>query len=69
MYINIEGKENTIKAIKGIGQNLIERAEEICNDLDNVKSITIYANLTPSEICNFDITKNYTTNFEEKEKV
>lgn len=67
MLINVQGKENTIKSIKAIGQNLIERAEEICNDLDNVKSITIYANLTPSEICNFDVTKNYTANFEEKE--
>ena len=67
MVINVQGKENTIKSIKAIGQNLIERAEEICNDLDNVKSITIYANLTPNEICNFDVTKNYAANFEEKE--
>lgn len=68
MVINVQGKENTIKSIKAIGQNLIERAEEICIDLDNVKSITIYANLKPSEICNFDVTKNYIANFEEKEK-
>ena len=68
MVINVQGKENTIKSIKAIGQNLIERAEEICIDLDNVKSITIYANLTSSEICNFDVTKNYIANFEEKEK-
>lgn len=68
MVINVQGKENTIKSIKAIGQNLIERAEEICNDLDKVRSITIYANLTPNEICNFDVTKNYIANFEEKEK-
>lgn len=67
MFINVQGKENAIKAIKAIGQNLIEKAEEVCADLDNVRTITIYATLTPSEICNFDITKNYATNFEEKE--
>ena len=67
MVIKVQGKENAIKSIKAIGQNLIERAEEICNDLDNVRNITIYANLTPGEICSFDVTKNYAANFEEKE--
>lgn len=67
MLISVNGKENAIKSIKAIGQNLIEKAEEVCSDLDNVRDITIYARLTPSEICNFDITKNYAANFEEKE--
>lgn len=67
MTISVNGKENAIKSIKAIGQNLIEKAEEVCADLDNVRTITIYATLTPSEICNFDITKNYVANFEEKE--
>lgn len=68
MLIKVQGKENAIKSIKAIGQNLIEKAEEVCADLDNVRTITIYAKLTPSEICNFDITKNYAANFEDKEK-
>ena len=67
MLINVQGKENAIKSIKAIGQNLIEKAEEVCADLDNVRSITIHAELTPSELCNFDITKNYAANFEDKE--
>lgn len=67
MLINVQGKENAIKSIKAIGQNLIEKAEEVCADLDNVRSITIHAELIPSKRCNFDITKNYVANFEDKE--
>ncbi len=58
----ITSKENCIEAIKSIGQNLIDRAEDICNDLHRVSNITIYANITPSEIVNFDVTKNYIVN-------
>lgn len=67
----ITSKENCIEAIKSIGQNLIDRAEDICNDLHRVSNITIYANITPSEIVNFDVTKNYIVNEEylKKEKI
>lgn len=64
------GGENIKKSIIAIGQSLIARAEEISKDIDKVTSITIYANINPCEIVNFDITKNYTAIYEEivKEK-
>lgn len=57
--MDIRSKEDCINAIKSIGQSLINRADDICNDLNRVSSITIYALMTPSEVVNFDITKNY----------
>lgn len=57
--MDIRSKEDCIKAIKAIGQSLINRADDICNDLNRVSSITIYARMTPLEVVNFDITKNY----------
>lgn len=62
------GKENVNKAIKAIGQELIKRADDITNDIENVSTITINAVLTPEEIVNFNINKNYTAMFEEKEE-
>lgn len=52
-------KKDVENWIKFIGQNLIDRAKDISNDIDKVRTITIYANITPDEILNFDITKNY----------
>lgn len=68
MKIIVNNEEATKKGIIAIGQSLIERAEEISRDLDRVTSITIYAQLNPSEIVNFDITKNYTAEFKEENK-
>lgn len=68
MEIIVTNKETTKKRIIAIGQSLIERAEEISRDLDRVTSITIYAQLNPSEIVNFDITKNYIAEFKEENK-
>ena len=67
MIIKILGKDNVRKGIIAISQNLLENIDEICSNLDNVKSITIHAELMPNEICNFDITKNYIANFKEEE--
>ncbi len=61
--IEVRNKETCIQAIKSIGQDLIDKAEEISNDIEGVASITIHANITPLEIANFDVTKNYTTKF------
>lgn len=66
MNIIIKNEETAKNGIIAIGQSLIERAEEISRDLDRVTSITIYAKLDPSEIVNFDITKNYTAEFKEE---
>lgn len=57
--------ENVKKSIIAIGQSLIARAEEISKEIDKVTSITIYAKISPFEIVNFDITKNYTATYEE----
>lgn len=50
---------NAKEAIIAIGQSLIEKAEEITSDLNNVRSITIYANIVVDEVVTFDVTKNY----------
>ncbi len=62
------GKENVKKSIIAIGQELIERADDITNDLKFVANIEINAKLTVDEITNFDIKKNYIARFEEKEE-
>lgn len=59
------GQENINKGIKAIGQELIRRADEISSDIKHVSTITINAVLTPEEVVNFDITKNYIAEFEE----
>ena len=66
MNIIIKNEETVKNGIIAIGQSLIERAEEITRDLDRVASITIFAQLNPSEITNFDITKNYIAEFKEE---
>lgn len=65
MMIKIENEESCITAIKAIGKDLIDRAEDICNDLTRVSSITIQADIRPLEIVNYDIKKNYSPKFED----
>ena len=67
MIIKVNSEKNAKDGIIAIGQELIARAEDITRDLERVSSITIYAQLNPSEVVNFDITKNYTANFIEDE--
>lgn len=56
------------KWVKAIGQNIIDKAEDIGRDTNKVRTVTIYACITPEEILNFDITKNYGVEMmEEKE--
>lgn len=55
-------KENIIESIKSIGNDLINRAEDIANDLDGVTSITIYSRIENGVVINYDVTKNYMTN-------
>ena len=45
--------------IKNIGADIIERAEDVGRDTKRVRTVSIYALITPDEILNFDITKNY----------
>lgn len=62
------GKENVKNSIIAIGQELIKRAYDITNDLEFVSNIEINAKLTPDEITNFDIKKNYIAKYSEEEK-
>ena len=68
MKIIIKNEETAKNGIIAIGQSLIERAEEITRDLDRVQSITIFAQLNPDEIINFDITKNYIAELKKENK-
>lgn len=68
MNVIIKNEEIAKNGIIAIGQSLVERAEEITRDLDRVSSITIFAQLNPGEIINFDITKNYIAELKEENK-
>ena len=68
MNVIIKNEETAKNGIIAIGQSLIEKAEEITRDLDRVASITIFAQLNPREIINFDITKNYIAELKEENK-
>ena len=68
MNIIIKNEETAKNGIIAIGQSLIEKAEEITRDLDKVASITIFAQINPGEIINFDITKNYIAELKEENK-
>ncbi len=61
------GQENCKKTLQSIGQDLIDRAEDISRDLQYVSSITIYAQLNPTEIVNYDVSKNYQVFLNEEE--
>lgn len=61
-------KENVKNAIIAIGEELIKRADDVTNDIKFVTSIEINAKLTPNEIANFDIKKNYMATYEDKEE-
>lgn len=63
----VNGKEQCKKAIESIGQDLIRRAEDIAYDLEHVTSIEIKAKLNPFEIVNYDVNKNYSVFWEDKE--
>lgn len=52
--------ENKITTyIKSIGQDLIDRADDITRDIKNVRSITIHSDITPDTILNYSIDTNY----------
>lgn len=57
--IAIANKNDAKEALIAIGQELINRAEDITSDLEHVTSITICAELNPTEVVNFNVTKNY----------
>ena len=68
MLIKVNNEKTAKDGIIAIGKELIKKAEDITKDLKYVSSITIYAQLNPNEVVNFDITKNYTAILEEETK-
>ena len=60
------GKEKVKESIIAIGQELIKRADDITNDIKFVANIEISAKLTPDEVTNFNIKKNYIATYEDK---
>lgn len=59
-------KENIVEIIKDIGKTIIDRAEETGENVDGVRSITIYATINPGEFSTVDITKQYIAGFEKE---
>lgn len=57
----ITANSEVAKCIKAIGQDLINRADDISNDIKDVSSITIYSKIVGGDIINYDVTKNYCT--------
>ena len=68
-YIQVLGPDKCKQAIETIGQNLVERAEDITNDLEDVKKITIHAEINPAEIASFQVVKEYTATFKHENKI
>lgn len=66
--ISTNRKRKCKKAIIAIGQELIKRADDITNDIKFVANIEISAKLTPDEVTNFNIKKNYIAMYEDKEE-
>ena len=60
MPVIIKDKESVIEGIKAIGETLITKAEEIGEDVerDKVVSITIKSELKVGEICTLEIRKD-----------
>lgn len=67
-FVKVYSKEEAKQAVIAIGQELIRRAEDICNDLDRVSNITIMSTITADEEVSLNVTKNYTAMYEEKEE-
>ncbi len=61
--IIVIGYENCNKALKAIGQNIIDRSDDITNDLEKVEKIIVHAELVPGEQASFNITKKYIADF------
>lgn len=68
-YIQVFGKDKCKQAIETIGKNITEKAEDVTNDLEDVKKIIIHAEIIPSEIASFKIVKEYTATFTYDNKI
>lgn len=64
VYINPQ--ENIEEALKAIGETIIDKAKETAEDIEDVKSISIYSSINPDEVVTVDITKNYIAKLNKK---
>lgn len=65
----VPNAENLKDCLISVGRDIIRKADYIAQEGgEHVSSVTIHAELTPSEILNFNITKNYLANFEFKKE-
>lgn len=67
--IRVCGKDDCKQAIKIIGKELINLSDEITENLDGVKSISIDATIEGGEIVTFNIKKTYIAGLNEEEGV
>lgn len=71
MFIaKVTNKEEAEKAVISVGQEIIRRAKDICNDVSRVTSIKIDAEIIPfpDEAISLNVTKNYIAEFEEERR-
>lgn len=52
-------EQNIKEIITAIGQNIIDRADEVAKNNENVSEITISASITPNTVANYSISKTY----------
>lgn len=69
IYIATKEKveQNIKEIITAIGQNIIDRADEVSKNCENVSEITISANITPNMVANYSINKTYYATIDVKE--
>lgn len=51
--------QNIKEVITAIGQNIIDRADEVSKNCENVSKITISADITPDTVVDYSINKTY----------
>lgn len=70
LIFQVTNKEETEKAVISVGQEIIRRSKDICNDISKVTAINIKATIVPfpDGYQTMEITKEYITEFEEEER-
>ena len=66
----VTNKKETEKAVIAIGQEIIRRSKDICNDINKVTAINIKATIVPfpDGYQTMEITKEYITEFKKEKK-
>ena len=59
MQIVVPNKDNIRETIKAIGQAIIDKADDVANDVKDVRTITLYSIIESDSATTIDITKSY----------